>query len=101
MKLILLHGFTGDATSWAGVRALLPADREIWCPSLLGHGSEDPSVQTFEGEVDRLARLAADRGFTGAHLCGYSLGARVGLGLAVRHPSLFSRVTLIGVNAGI
>jgi 2-succinyl-6-hydroxy-2,4-cyclohexadiene-1-carboxylate synthase len=32
---------------------------------------------------------------------GYSLGARLALGLLVRHPDLFTSATLIGVNPGL
>ena len=35
------------------------------------------------------------------HLCGYSLGARVALGLLVKHPELFSRATLLSVHPGL
>ena len=101
--LVLLHGFTGDATSWDEVRSLLDPSRRIFCATLLGHGEDarDPSVDTFEAEVDRLARAIEGRGSARVHLCGYSLGARVGLGLLVRHPRLFARATLIGVHPGL
>jgi 2-succinyl-6-hydroxy-2,4-cyclohexadiene-1-carboxylate synthase len=101
MKLILLHGFTGDPSSWDRVRALL--EHEVLCPTILGHGesARDPEIRSFEAEVDRLVQLVEAAGFTGAHLCGYSLGARVALGMLVRHPRSFARATLIGVNPGI
>ena len=35
------------------------------------------------------------------HLLGYSLGARVGLGLLVRFPGLLASATLVGVNPGL
>jgi 2-succinyl-6-hydroxy-2,4-cyclohexadiene-1-carboxylate synthase len=99
MKLVLLHGFTGDATSWDGVRMHL-GSRSVLTPALLGHGSSDP-ITTFEAEVDRLAQLVSENGFAGAHLCGYSLGARLALALLVRHPHVFTRATLIGGNPGL
>ncbi len=90
-------------------------------PALLGHdGTAGPGdVSSFEGEVDRLAGAIRERGRrprdrtvraggTGsrafsppAHLVGYSMGARVGLGLLVRHADLFASATLIGVNPGL
>lgn len=95
--LVLLHGFTGAPQSFDAVLAHLP-DRAAFRPALLGHGASAPGVTTFEGEVDRLAALLpAD----GAHLAGYSLGARLALGIALRHPGRVDRLTLIGVNPGL
>jgi 2-succinyl-6-hydroxy-2,4-cyclohexadiene-1-carboxylate synthase len=36
-----------------------------------------------------------------AHLAGYSLGARLALGIAVRHPERVSRLTLVGAHPGL
>jgi 2-succinyl-6-hydroxy-2,4-cyclohexadiene-1-carboxylate synthase len=36
-----------------------------------------------------------------AHLAGYSLGARLALGIAVRHPERVARLTLVGVHPGL
>jgi 2-succinyl-6-hydroxy-2,4-cyclohexadiene-1-carboxylate synthase len=103
--LVLLHGFTGSPASFGELVAALRARRaglRIACPWLLGHGST-PALGPgrFEAEVDRLAALLRAERLSGAHLCGYSLGARVALGLLARHPQLFSGVTLIGVNPGL
>lgn len=97
---VLLHGFTGTPSSWANVAAHL--DAPVFAPLLVGHGNPaEPGGATFEEEVDRLADLVRARAFEEAHLVGYSLGARLALGLLVRHPGLFTRATLIGVNPGL
>ena len=103
--LILLHGFTGSAASFDGLLAHLGELRRgtrILRPALLGHGAKPaPGVLRFEQEVDRLAAEIRRARFSGAHLCGYSLGARLGLGLLARHASLFSSATLVGVHPGL
>ena len=105
MRLVLLHGFTGSPASFdelvAGLAARLPGVR-VLRPALLGHGpAADDRACRFEQEVDRLARVVSAARMTGAHLCGYSLGARVALGLLARHAHLFSGATLIGVHPGL
>jgi 2-succinyl-6-hydroxy-2,4-cyclohexadiene-1-carboxylate synthase len=103
--LVLLHGFTGSYASFDGLLATL---RRRWprlpvlCPPLLGHGAR-PQIapRSFEQEVDRLANTVRRAGFAGAHLCGYSLGARLALGLLARHAWLFAGATLIGVHPGL
>lgn len=99
-RWVLLHGFTGAPASWDEVRAALAAQGEVLCPALVGHGSDAVAVD-FASEVDRLAQAVRAAGFTGAHLGGYSLGARLALGLLVRHPALFARATLIGAHPGL
>jgi len=103
--LVLLHGFTGSPASFDDLkrqlRAELPGTR-VFCPTLLGHdGIVRPEVRRFDQEIDRLAKLIARAVPAGAHLCGYSLGARVALGLMARHAFLFRAATLIGVHPGL
>jgi 2-succinyl-6-hydroxy-2,4-cyclohexadiene-1-carboxylate synthase len=103
--MVLLHGFSGSPASFDLVAlqlgAVFPGLR-LHRPALLGHGDAVPvEVQRFEQEVNRLALGIRSAGFAGAHLCGYSLGARVALGLVARHPYLFRSVTLIGVHPGL
>ena len=103
--LVLLHGFTGSAASFDDVLPHLAprgGGARLFRPLLLGHGaSAAPGVLRFEQEVDRLGAEIRRAGFSGAHLCGYSLGARLGLGLLARHASLFRSATLIGVHPGL
>jgi 2-succinyl-6-hydroxy-2,4-cyclohexadiene-1-carboxylate synthase len=96
--LLLLHGFTGSPLSFR--RAF---DGEALVPALSGHDGSPgcPSVHGFLDEVDRIAGLARGAGGGRLHVAGYSLGARVALGLLVRHPELFSGATLIGVHPGL
>jgi 2-succinyl-6-hydroxy-2,4-cyclohexadiene-1-carboxylate synthase len=102
--LVLIHGFTGSPASFDPLVHQLGARSaaRVFRPALLGHGARvEPFVRRFEQEVDRLAAAIRAGGFAGSHLCGYSLGARVALGLVARHGCLFSGGTLIGVHAGL
>jgi 2-succinyl-6-hydroxy-2,4-cyclohexadiene-1-carboxylate synthase len=70
---------------------------------LLGHDGTagEQGATSFEDEVDRLAQQVARQAFGRAHLAGYSLGARVALGLLVRHRELFDAATLLAVHPGL
>lgn len=98
-RWVLLHGFTGGPDAWSDVLDALPG--RALCPALGGHAPDVPAARDFTGEVDRLAGVVAAAGFSGAHLAGYSLGARVALGLLARHPRLFGAATLIGGHPGL
>jgi 2-succinyl-6-hydroxy-2,4-cyclohexadiene-1-carboxylate synthase len=96
--LVALHGFTGSPRSWDFL-----ADRKAmprFVPALVGHSGSDAGhdIHSFEAEVDRLAALAPE---SGAHLVGYSLGARLALGLALRHPARVKRLTLLSCHPGL
>jgi 2-succinyl-6-hydroxy-2,4-cyclohexadiene-1-carboxylate synthase len=98
--LLLLHGFTGSPASWNAVVRTLSTPVRTLAPTLVGHGHQMyPSVSSFEDEVDRIASLVTDT--TDWHVAGYSLGARVALGLLVRHAGSFEGATLIGGQPGL
>lgn len=100
--LVLLHGFTGSPASWDAVLEALPAGPPVLRPTLLGHGpGAGAGVERFEQEVDRIADLVRSSRMEGAHLCGYSLGGRLALGLVVRHPALFASATVAGAHPGL
>lgn len=107
MSIVFLHGFTGGPTSWDAVVAEVAADprtagERLLCPAITGHegtgNARDAQPKSFEDEVDRLATLLP-RGTL--HLVGYSLGARLALGLLVRHRVRFETATLIGGHPGL
>ncbi len=72
--LLLLHGFTQTGASWDGVRRALGARYRALAPDL-GAGP-------WEAELDRLEALAP----AAFVLAGYSMGGRLALALALRHP---------------
>jgi 2-succinyl-6-hydroxy-2,4-cyclohexadiene-1-carboxylate synthase len=69
----------------------------------LGHDGTagEGHASTFEEEVDRLAQAVARQGIGRAHLAGYSLGARIALGLMLNYPELFYAATLFAPNPGL
>jgi 2-succinyl-6-hydroxy-2,4-cyclohexadiene-1-carboxylate synthase len=104
--IALLHGFTGSVASFDALRALLGSaggGRALALP-ILGHGADAPGVDTFDGEVDRLASEIAAHvptPSTPVTLLGYSLGGRLAYGIACRHPHLVARVVAIGAHPGL
>jgi 2-succinyl-6-hydroxy-2,4-cyclohexadiene-1-carboxylate synthase len=87
--IALLHGFAGDPSVWTDVR--VPDSRAIALP---GHG--DVGVQRgWDANLDAVAEQ-----LDGADVVvGYSLGARIALGLVAT--DRVAAAILIGVNPGI
>jgi 2-succinyl-6-hydroxy-2,4-cyclohexadiene-1-carboxylate synthase len=97
--VVLLHGFAGTRHGWDLVADRLHPERyRPLALDLRGHGdarAERPI--TFAACVADVAAAAPER-FV---LCGYSLGGRIALHIALAHPERVSRLVLVASTAGI
>jgi 2-succinyl-6-hydroxy-2,4-cyclohexadiene-1-carboxylate synthase len=97
--VVLLHGFAGTRRAWDLVADRL--DPERYRPlalDLRGHGdARDARPITLDDVVADIAKQAPER-FV---LCGYSLGGRVALHVALAHPERVKRLVLVASTAGI
>ncbi len=103
--LVLLHGFTGSASSWDPVLIddLGKAPRTIIAVDLPGHGGSPlPSPGDRLGEVaDAAVSVLDEVGVERADWLGYSLGGRAALHVVLRHPDRVNRLVLEGASPGI
>jgi 2-succinyl-6-hydroxy-2,4-cyclohexadiene-1-carboxylate synthase len=98
--VVLLHGFGGTHRAWDGVVERLDGERyRPLALDLPGHGEETahPRPITFEACVEHVLASAPER-FV---LCGYSMGGRVALHLALAAPERVSRLVLVACSPGI
>src|SRR3954468_7824218 len=97
--VVLLHGFAGTRHGWDLVAERLHPERyRPLALDLRGHGgARDARPITFAACVADVAAQAPER-FV---LCGYSLGGRVALHVALAHPERGSRLVLAASTAGI
>lgn len=103
--LLLLHGFTGTRASFAPVeKFLLPRFRLIRV-DLPGHGASAlPPSEGREGFVetlDALARILDEVEAPEVDVVGYSQGARVALGFALRFPKRVGRLVMESGSPGL
>lgn len=103
--LVLLHGFTGSSDSWSHVSADLTKHHRVIAIDLIGHGASsaprDPSRYGFEHALDDLTEVIYQRGIARSAWLGYSMGGRLALGLAIRHPDRVSSLILESATPGI
>lgn len=102
--VVLLHGFaTSSARTWwenGWLDLLADADRPTVPIDILGHGRADKphnpqAYADLEGYVaDRLPDGPVDA-------IGFSLGARLLLGVAIAHPERFRRIVTLGVGRNL
>ena len=86
--IVFIPGFMQSGGAWAPVADLLP---ERYPSLLLRHGAD-----TYEGRLKEIAACGK-----GAVLAGYSMGGRLALHAALRHPGHFAGLVTIGTAAGI
>ncbi len=98
--VVLLHGFSGTRRAWDGVAARLEPERyRALALDLPGHGeaADAPRPITFASCVADVLERAPER----FALCGYSLGGRVALHVALAAPERVARMVLVASTAGI
>ncbi|MDE3070268.1 MAG: alpha/beta fold hydrolase [Acidobacteriota bacterium] len=98
--IVLLHGFAGTRHTWDRVRDALGAGgRRSLALDLPGHGSraDRGTVGGFAGCAEQVLAAAPPR----FALCGYSLGGRVALHVALAAPQRVARLVLVSTSAGI
>jgi 2-succinyl-6-hydroxy-2,4-cyclohexadiene-1-carboxylate synthase len=98
--VVLLHGFSGTHRTWDGVSERL--DPERYRPLALdlpGHGADSHNTGPigFPECVERVLSAAPPR----FALCGYSLGGRVAMHVALAAPERITRLTIVSASAGI
>lgn len=97
-RIVLLHGFTQAGEVWRDVAEHLnELGYQVMAPDLPGHGKDS-------GHDDADLETAADlvvEACGPAIYVGYSLGGRLALHIAARHPELIGGAVFIGARTGL
>jgi 2-succinyl-6-hydroxy-2,4-cyclohexadiene-1-carboxylate synthase len=99
-NVVLLHGFGGTRRAWDGVMGLLPNERyRPLALDLPGHGDVADASRpiSFAGCTEHVLAASPER----FALCGYSLGGRIALHVALAAPERVERLVLVSSTAGI
>jgi 2-succinyl-6-hydroxy-2,4-cyclohexadiene-1-carboxylate synthase len=97
--VVLLHGFAGTGRAWDPVVERLDPERyRALAPDLRGHGgARDARPIAFDAVVADVLAVAPPR----FALCGYSMGGRIALHVALAAPERVERLILVASTAGI
>lgn len=90
MRTVLVAGFTQTVESWDGVRDGLRAH------NIEPHPVAVPDAPTFEATANALA-VNGGNGIW----CGYSMGGRLCLSVALAHPEIVTHLVLVSATPGI
>jgi len=105
--LLLLHGFTGDVTTWepfVGPGKAFDGFTAIRV-DVIGHGStdspDDPERYTMSHAVEDLVAILDHVAMPKVSLLGYSMGGRIALHLALAAPERFEAFVFESASPGI
>ncbi|HEV2094836.1 MAG TPA: 2-succinyl-6-hydroxy-2,4-cyclohexadiene-1-carboxylate synthase [Rubrobacter sp.] len=102
--MLFLHGFMGRGEDWRDVSAGLA--RRFFCiaPDLPGHGASlgmSPAQYTMEGAARSVLDVLDGAGADRATVVGYSMGGRLALYLALRHPDRCAGLFVESASPGL
>jgi 2-succinyl-6-hydroxy-2,4-cyclohexadiene-1-carboxylate synthase len=94
----------GTGGDWSAVAARLAGAADVLAPDLPGHGAAVGLVDaayTMDGAADRLLDALDAHDVERAVVAGYSMGGRLALHLAVRHPERVRALVLVSASPGL
>jgi len=102
--VLFLHGFMGSSADWREVTAALGGRYHCFAVDLPGHGASlglPPENYTIEGTTRALLALLDELNVDRPTVVGYSMGGRLALYLALRHPERCAGLFLESTSPGI
>lgn len=103
--LVLLHGFTGDSTTWRPFFSQWSKEHRLIAIDIIGHGKTDSlndlnryDIVSVTHDIKQiLEHLEIEK----AHFLGYSMGGRLALSFAVQYPQYIHKLVLESSSPGL
>lgn len=103
--LILLHGFTGDSSTWNPFCKSWSNHSRLIMIDIIGHGKTESPEESNRYHIlsvaDDLHSLMEQLGIEKADILGYSMGGRLALTFAVRYPHRVRKLILESSSPGL
>lgn len=100
--LVLLHGFTGSSQSWESFIEKWSSAFKVIAIDLPGHGhTNTPAFPSMIQFCDELRNILQALNIKQCHLLGYSMGGRIALSFAERHPQHVASLMLESASPGL
>jgi pimeloyl-ACP methyl ester carboxylesterase len=102
--VVALHGITGHARTWDDEAGVLATTRRVLVLDQRGHGDSDPAPDgdySDEALLGDLVAFVEALGLRRCSLLGLSLGGRVAINFAGRHPARVERLVVVDIGPEI
>lgn len=94
--LILLHGLFGSSDNWGAVAKHFSQHYQVISVDLRNHGKSPHSAsQCYADMADDLLELCDTQSLDRIHLLGHSLGGKVAMQFATRHPDRVEKLIIV------
>ncbi|HXN35504.1 MAG TPA: alpha/beta fold hydrolase [Opitutaceae bacterium] len=95
---VILHGMLGSSRNWMTAGRELAARRRVFALDLRNHGrSPGAGAMSYEAMAGDVAAWLDARGIAAAELIGHSMGGKVAMLLACRHPERVGRLVVVDI----
>jgi 2-succinyl-6-hydroxy-2,4-cyclohexadiene-1-carboxylate synthase len=105
IPLVLLHGFTGDTSTWTPFYDAWGKNARLISPDIIGHGKTDsPNVLSryqIESVAKDLKAILDHLDIKQVDLLGYSMGGRLALTFAILFPTQVRKLILESTSPGL
>ncbi|SMQ83655.1 2-succinyl-6-hydroxy-2,4-cyclohexadiene-1-carboxylate synthase [Bacillus sp. OV166] len=105
IPLVLLHGFTGDSSTWTPFYDAWEKQMKLINPDIIGHGkTESPDVLSryqIESVAKDLKTILEHLDVKQVDLLGYSMGGRLALTFALLFPERVRKLILESASPGL
>jgi esterase len=96
--LVVLHGLLGASRNWLSAASDLAAHHAVTALDLRNHGkSPHAEAMTYDAMVADVLRWMDARQLSQVDLMGHSMGGKVAMILACRHPDRVSRLVVVDI----
>ena len=96
--LVLLHGFLGSSRNWQAAGAGLAAHYHVFALDLRNHGrSPHAPEMSYPAMVADLTGWLDAQGLARSAILGHSMGGKVAMALACRHPQRVTRLIVVDI----
>jgi esterase len=96
--LVLLHGLLGSSRNWQTAGSDLAQHFNVFALDLRNHGrSPHHPAMSYEAMMDDVLAWLDERGLARVTLLGHSMGGKVAMLLACRHPARVERLIVVDI----
>jgi 2-succinyl-6-hydroxy-2,4-cyclohexadiene-1-carboxylate synthase len=103
--LLLLHGFTGDSSTWLPFCESWGNHSRLIIPDLIGHGKtdapDDAGRYKIEKAAEDLLHIVEKLDCKKVNVLGYSMGGRLALTFSILYPEMVNKLILESSSPGL
>jgi 2-succinyl-6-hydroxy-2,4-cyclohexadiene-1-carboxylate synthase len=103
--LLLLHGFTGDGSTWAPYRDVWGQHSRLIIPDIIGHGNTDAPDDLNRYQIEAVAadlvNILDQLDVKQVDILGYSMGGRLALTISLLYPERVRKLILESASPGL